>query len=151
MYIIFYSYNQGGKNYISTQLPPGLQGLPTFDIFVELPCPHFLLENIFASTNINNSEFLYKIHIPITQDYVNSLTVEDNHYIASLWLMHNTENILYYTLDYQADCMVLKIDPPHPVEYAKLLDLSNMFLNSTKQMQDMNQKLCMQIIFRIPV
>ena len=152
MYITFYSYSQGGKNYITTEVPAGYQGFPTFDIYTEMPCPHFVLENIFSTANNNASEFIYKIHIPISQEMIDMLPVVDGHRIANLWLVMGSDGVLTYTLeDHAAHAQVLTIDPPHPVELSKIRDISTMFLTTIEQMKVVGKTLCVKIVFRVPV
>lgn len=152
MYITFYSYVQSGKNYISTEMPSGLQGFPTFDIYIDLPCPHFVLENVFTTASNNTSEFIYKIHIPISQEMIDMLPLVDGHRVANLWLVQGSDGVLNYTLeDHAAHSQVLTIDPPHPVELAKIQDISNMFLNTIAKMQTVGKTLCVKIVFRVPV
>jgi hypothetical protein len=152
MYITFYSYSQGGKNYISTEVPAGYQGFPTFDIYTEMPCPHFVLENIFSTASNNTAEFIYKIHIPISQEMIDMLPVVDGHRVAHLWLVQGSDGVLTYTLqDDAAHAQVLTIDPPHPVELTKIQDISNMFLNTIGKMQAVGKKLCVKVVFRVPV
>lgn len=152
MYITFYCYYQNGKTYISTETTAGLLSLPTFDIYIELPCPHFVLENIFNTLANNNSEFIYKINIPVTQEIIDAAPVEDNHKVANLWLILGDDNILQYTLaDHSSNSQILTIDPPHPVELSKIQDISNMFLNTVIKMQTVGKMMCVKIIFRVPL
>ena len=152
MYITFYSYSQGGKNYITTEVPAGYQGFPTFDIYTEMPCPHFVLENIFSTANNNTSEFIYKIHIPISQEMIDMLPVVDGHRIANLWLVMGSDGVLQYTLvDHGSHSQVLTIDPPHPVELSKIRDISTMFLTTIEQMKVVGKTLCVKVVFRVPV
>jgi hypothetical protein len=153
MYVTFYSYVQNGKQYITVDKPAGLQSLPTFDIYLDLPCPHFLLESIFATTNTSSGEMLYKINIPITQELIDSYPVEDGHRLASLWLTHGSDGQLRYTLEDMSSMhsQVLKIDPPHPVELSSLQNISTMFLENIARMQSAGMSMCVQIVFRIPV
>ena len=152
MYITFYSYSQNGKNYISTEMPAGWQGFPTFDIYTELPCPHFVLENVFAAANSSTSDFIYKIMIPISQEIADALPIVDGHKVANLWLMMGSDNVLQYTLvDHMSHSQVLTIDPPHPVELSKIRDISAMFLTTMEQMKLAGRTLCVKIVFRVPV
>jgi hypothetical protein len=151
MYITLYSYNQNGKNYISTSMPPGMQSMPTFDIYLDLPCPNFVLENILNSTNTNNAEFLYKVFISVSENILSELPIVDNHYVASLWLMHHADGLLYYTLEHQANATILKIDPPHPIDIQKLQNITAMYLDTLSKMQAVGKSICVEIVIRIPV
>jgi hypothetical protein len=150
MQITFYSAVRGGQTYISTTMPDGMQTYGMFDITLQLPCADFVLANMFAITN-GKSEIVYRINIPVSQDYVASLPIVDNHRVASLWLVP-TGNRLVYTFDQPPDVMqVLTIDPPQPIELNLLQQTTQEFVNTIARLQTIGESAAARIIFRIPV
>lgn len=132
MHITFYTFNQGGKLFISTTQPSSLGSYPTFDIYLDLPAKYTLIDQIIKSTT---AEMIYKIHIPISDELFASLPVVDNQYVAALYLINQPDG-LYYSLDNVNTSIVL--DPPHPLEYF-------IFANAISNLNGINAK----IIFRI--
>jgi len=155
MIVAIYAYNENGKVYISTTLPPNLSALPTFDLYVSIPCPYvFVDELMFSLQNNPNQDYVYRLLIDVPLEVIGSFPIENGKVVASVWLYPEESGSLSFSftpVESNSVNTVVAIDPPQPIDVKKLKDFSDIYSNSVKKLGTVNKILAIKVIIRIAV